>query len=691
MKRSIDYVNVFQGNGKIDLPKPEGIAATWLFLKAQVGNTHPLASYPFGKMSAGAYTGGYPTGYGNLRPSSHGECPTFDAKVRGFAHIHQTGTGSIGYYYNYALVSPGYGDPSHMEDELSEETAEPGYYRAILKNSGIEAEMTVSSAVALHRYKIPGGGRLQIDMANNGCHPDFGSRFSSVISMADIRITSATTATARIVTKKGGVPLYFAFKCPSATGVSLWKNYKSIDECVLNEITEEDRYGISFECGENVELYVSYSFISREAAEGFIDNHTLTFDDTRATTKSVWESYLSAIEIDADEETKEIFYSNFYHSLLKPSYTMGERFVGECEYFDFSTLWDMYKTALPLIFTLYSKEAEGIARTFISAIKHYGRSPIKMAISYNGEAASQARMLMEHSLADYYYRYGKFAKEIIDSTEKDLECHTDFLDTGLCDRYSHFLDITEALAAVARIADENGDERSERFAALAATWPRVYDKNDGLLYNESVYYEGNRYNYSFRQMHDMDARVRITGNVDDFIDKLDELFGYTREAIEQHRDHSVDPATLGINSFEGFNNESDMEAPYSYIWVGQHYKTAEIIRAGLKYMFTRGKGGIPGNNDSGALSSHFVWGTIGLYPVAGQDLVLIGSPTVRNARLKLGNGKTIEIRVLGDPDTMVYVESVSFNDREIVDYRISVREMMRGGVLEIKLSDKRNA
>ena len=31
MKRISDYVNVFQGNGKIDLPTPEGIAATWLF------------------------------------------------------------------------------------------------------------------------------------------------------------------------------------------------------------------------------------------------------------------------------------------------------------------------------------------------------------------------------------------------------------------------------------------------------------------------------------------------------------------------------------------------------------------------------------------------------------------------------------------------------------------------------------
>ena len=34
MKDFCRYVNVFQGSGEIDLPKPEGIAAAWYFIKA---------------------------------------------------------------------------------------------------------------------------------------------------------------------------------------------------------------------------------------------------------------------------------------------------------------------------------------------------------------------------------------------------------------------------------------------------------------------------------------------------------------------------------------------------------------------------------------------------------------------------------------------------------------------------------
>ena len=439
----------------------------------------------------------------------------------------------------------------------------------------------------------------------------------------------------------------------------------------------------------DAELRVAYSFVSAEAAERQLSEHTGSFDETRAETRAVWERYLSRIEIDADDETREIFYSNLYHSLLKPSSTLGESFVGDCKHFDFSTIWDMYKTALPLILTLCPDEAEGIARTFLSAMAVRERSPISMPISGGGDIAMQARMLMEHSLADYYFRYGKLAAEILDAAEKDLMGQTDFLETGLCERYTHVLDITEALGAMAEIAREIGDGRAEHFARLASGWRRVYDVETGLLSSSSQYYEGTAYNYSFRQMREMDERVRITGSTAEFVDKMDELFGYTREPVVQHKDHEIDPLTLGINSFEGFNNESDIEAPYSYVWVDQHYKTAEIVRGGMRYMYARGRGGIPGNNDSGALSSNYVWSALGLFPISGQNLMVIGSPIVRSARLRLGTGSTLKISVVGDPDTMTYVESAELNGVPVRTHRFSVRDMMGGGELVIKLTDKR--
>ena len=68
----IEHVDPFIGSAATDLPEPEGLAATWWWPKPQVGNTHPGATYPFGMVSACAYSGGYPTGYGPYQLNTEG-------------------------------------------------------------------------------------------------------------------------------------------------------------------------------------------------------------------------------------------------------------------------------------------------------------------------------------------------------------------------------------------------------------------------------------------------------------------------------------------------------------------------------------------------------------------------------------------------------------------------------------------
>jgi putative alpha-1,2-mannosidase len=81
----------------------------------------------------------------------------------------------------------------------------------------------------------------------------------------------------------------------------------------------------------------------------------------------------------------------------------------------------------------------------------------------------------------------------------------------------------------------------------------------------------------------------------------------------------------------------------------------EIVRAVLDQRFGTGPGGLPGNDDSGGLSSWVVWNMLGLFPVAGQDVVLIGSPTLSASRLHLPDGElTIHTSGVGP-----YVRAVS--------------------------------
>lgn len=296
----------------------------------------------------------------------------------------------------------------------------------------------------------------------------------------------------------------------------------------------------------------------------------------------------------------------------------------------------------------------------------------------------QARMLMEHGFADYCFRYGnEYASEMLDATEKDLAGQTDFLEDGICERYTHVLDISAALGGMAEVARNIGDRRAERFSELAGCWRQVFDKKTGLLSSGSSYYEGTAYNYSFRPMRDMEERMMLTGSKQDYIDLLDEMFGYTREPVERPKVPELDPLSFGINSFEGFNNESDLEAPYAYIYAGEHGKTEEIVRGGLLYMFSRGRGGLPGNNDSGSLSSFYVWAALGLFPVSSQNLMFITAPLVERATVRLGTGRELEIIAHGASRENMYVERICLNGREIRDHRIRADEMMSGGTLEI--------
>mgnify|MGYP003312038417 CR=1 FL=1 len=251
--------------------------------------------------------------------------------------------------------------------------------------------------------------------------------------------------------------------------------------------------------------------------------------------------------------------------------------------------------------------------------------------------------------------------------------------------------MAEAAALTARIAQENGDEELYRcLKPLSEHWEGVFSSETGLLKGDCPYYEGTLYNYSFRQMCDMEKRIEIAGGKEKFIKLLDDFFGYGKEDTVNPTDpHNYKPVEEGIKlgRFEGFNNESDTEAPYSYIYAGRHDRTCEILRAGMKYMFTSGKGGIPGNNDSGALSSYYVFSALGIYPLAGHNDFLIGSPFVDSAQLSLSTGKTLKISVKGNCDKNIYVKSVYFNSKAITDYKIPAKELMNGGTLEFVMSD----
>ncbi len=608
------YVNVFHGCGEIDLPKAQGIAAKWFFIKAGCGNTSPAACVPFGAMSVAPYSGGYPTGYGNHLENSHSRPAKFEEgnALLGFAHLQQSGTGAIGYYYNYAVVTPK--TEKSRERRIPEnENAVPGYYSCFLDD--IKCELTADEKTAFHRYTFKNErGTVEIDFRNNGLNnPGCIKKEADNLSIC---INGSVIISSAVIE---GIKLYFAVR------------HNGRAEIYNNIIKIKD-------FGRQADIKLSISLKSFETAISRIDNSD-GFEAVKEQSYKKWSNALSLIDIRTDnEQIKRIFYSNLYHSLIKPCDWSGESFIYKSDAFctDFATLWDMYKTALPLIFLTQKDIAEKTVKTLISSGKALGEIPNSIGICDNySNHSSQARMLGAYVLLTACrYGYDVDVGEILSVICEDAfnENKNDFILDGKCTSYTFVLDMADACANAAQVAKEKGrTDISEKLEPLAVKWIDAFSAETGLLKNEGEYYEGTLFNYSFRQMVDMNKRIEIAGGKEKFVKLLDDFFGYgAPDIVQPTNPFDYEPVSEGLKlgRFEGFNNESDIEAPYSYIYAGRHDRTCEIIRSGMKYMFTEGRGGLPGNNDSGALSSYYVFAALCLFPVACQDLFLICSPFI---------------------------------------------------------------
>ena len=660
--------NVFCGNGDSRLPRGE-LSKGWFYIKAQCGNTIPHAVYPFSMVSVGAYSGGYPSGYGinklncNGRPGKFTDC----LKINGFTHFHHSGTGSVGKYYNYFKITPFYGENKDEFIKLSREEAEPGYYSAVIEN-GIKAELTAGIDISAHKYTFPNkGGRIAIDFSACGLLPLACQNQSEGITDINLSV-SDNCVTGFIVSE--GIKIYACMIIKNGT------------------LKGSDEKTVRYNSDGKSEVYCGFSIYSDQSAKRKAEAAASEgFDRIFKNTSEKWEQLLSAIEIcEEDTEKRKTFYSMLYHSFVKPGGLDGE-------YFDFATLWDQYKTGLPLVFSLFSEESTAIVKNIIKKAEKTGRLfNCYLMAEGNDNFDVQAEMLAQHALCDALNRgiCEEDAEKLFDIMYKDLikSANVPFLERGECQRNTHILDMADGCYYLSCLADKLGRAEAEMLRSLSENWRKAFDEKTGILHADREYYEGTAYNYSYRLMHCMDERIELSGGKEKFCDLLDKFFGFAQPTAIQQLD-PADEETMkngeALGRFEGYNNESDIETPYAYIYAGNHRRACEVIAEGRR-LFSSDENGLPGNNDSGGLSSCYAFNALGIFPVCGADCMLIGTPMFKSVAMKLSSGKEFKIIANNLSDENIYVEKVIFNGNLLDNYRISTDAFMKGGILELYMT-----
>ena len=659
----LKLVNPFWGNAGTASPAAVGMARNWNWLKAQTGNTHPGALVPCGWVSVVPYSGAYSSGYGINGVSSCGPAPVaLERKYAwGFSHFHTSGVGYIGYFYNYFLVTPvARGKSAEQRSCLDNEVATPGYFSGTLTDYGVDFELTAGKYAAFHRcnFTAANSGKVCLDVELLGLDRDIvGERKKEHIEQFEIIPCGENRWHGSVFAN--GVRIFFA--------VAFAGNITSAN-------VEGGKITVSVD-GRNVDSVMAFSMVDIDEADKRLAEAVSTgFDAARTAAAEEWQKRLSTVRAEfADASAGEVFYSALYHSLVKPADT-GKRFI------DFQTMWDVYRTQLPLVLAICPDIAKKMLDSMLDTIEEFGFFPngYLMTDDYHHDD-NQATALIVYTLCDGFNR-----GYITDYSRLKKALMTEFGHADISQRSpTHKLDIAGALRAAAEVAAKAGDaEYAAQLREESKIWKKAYDPATGLLVEDAVYYEGNHWNYSFRPHTDMSERVALAGGVENFGNLLDKFFG-----ADCPPENAPEERGMIIGRFEGMNNESDMETPYCYLWAGRSDRLAEVCDLVRRCRFCCGDGGCPGNNDSGGLSSWYVWSELGIYPYTGTGYYLLGSPSVERAEIDLPQG-TLEITVERESSGSIYPAGYELNGREFAEPWIALDILEKGGKLKFRLADK---
>lgn len=186
--------------------------------------------------------------------------------------------------------------------------------------------------------------------------------------------------------------------------------------------------------------------------------------------------------------------------------------------------------------------------------------------------------------------------------------------------------------------------------------------------------------------HDMARVIALMGGDAAFLQRLDASFLPGLAEGKGTGNANNDAGTSLFNP----GNEPSFPMPFLYNYVPRnHWKTANQTRAVVDAFYGAGRDGYPGNIDAGALPSWLVFNLLGLYPVAGQPLYLLGAPRFASVRVALFGGttlaRTLAIRADGLAADRYYPQRVTLDGVALDRAWVSHAELVGAGELVFEM------
>ena len=720
VENPVDYVNTLVGTqSKYEL---------------STGNTYPATAMPWGMNFWTPQTG----------EMGNGWTYRYDAdKIRGFKQTHQPSPW-MNDYGQFSIMPTTEGLVFDEEKRASwfshkGEVATPYYYKVYLADHDVTTELVPTERAAKFRFTFPETKKayIVIDAFDKGSY---------------IKVLPAERKIIGYSTKNtGGVPRNFKnyfviqFDKPFTFSSTVKNGAIQLDESEVKTNHAGAIIGFETKAGEVVHANVASSFISTEQAElNLREVGDTGFDQLVTKGKEIWNRELGKIEVeDTNIDNLRTFYSCLYRSLLFPrsfyeidakgqvvhySPYNGEVLPGYM--FTDTGFWDTFRCLFPLLNLMYpsvNKEMqEGLINTYLeSGFFPEWASPGHRGCMVGNNSASV--------LVDAYVKGIKvddletLYKGLIHGTEN---VHPTVSSTGrLGHEYYNKLGyvpydvkINENAArtleyayndwCIYQIAKDLGRPQKELdlYARRAMNYKNLFDKETKLMRGKNkdgnfmapfsplkwgdAFTEGNSWHYTWSVFHDPQGLIDLMGGRKEFITMLDSVFAvppvfddsYYGQVIHEIREMQI----MNMGNY-AHGNQPIQHMIYLYNYAGEPWKAQYWLRQVMDRMYTPTPDGYCGDEDNGQTSAWYVFSALGFYPVApGTTQYVLGAPLFKKATLHFENGKSLVVNAPENSDKNIYIESMSFNGKNYTKNYLEHFELLKGGVLDIKMGDEAN-
>ena len=679
------------------------LAQVWQYVDPRIGSegvgrTFPGPSMPFGMCKPGPDC--------TVKPNAG--WAAMPEVVTGFSQTHVSGTGG-GQKYGNILIQPGCTEQKRINEEFS-----LGYYATTFE-SGIKTEITTSERCAFYRIHYPKAGALLIDATHylgKNPVPDLREQQQFIGGEVEVVNDHEVRGYSRVRGGWNNGDAYTVYFCLISD-----KAFKQKSE---NIIEFQDTL---------LNIKVGISYVSEQQAKRNIP--ACDFGTQLLQLRNSWESLLSRIQIKGTEADKRMFYTALYHTMIMPVDKTGEnpKWTEKPYYDDYYAIWDTYRSSSPLITLIDPKREAEIVNSLLNIYKREGYMPDARSGDCNGrtQGGSNAEVVIADAFVkgvediDYNFALEAMLKDAEVDPGADHEKHGrgglkeyleyGYLPYGIDRAGTRTIEYAYNDYCIALVANGLGrTDIYERYLKQSENWKNLWRSDyewddvkgyimpkdaqgrwlDSVPWGKSkvyhplipytpitkvapwylpwwstFFYEALSAEYSLSIPHDVPGLVEACGGAETFRKRLDMFFDRKRYNV---------------------GNEPSFLTPCLYHWIGRPDLTSDRVRKIISENYNDQPDGLPGNDDSGAMSSWLAFHMMGLYPNAGQSYYLMHAPLISEWTMQLANGKSLHSTVKGKG---THFEKVTLNGKLLDDARLEHADLMQGGELEFYVSNKR--